>query len=367
MDAAGFVRALEQAAFGPFMGVPCSVFTPLIDHLGTLPADRHVLCTSEGEAMGLAGGFALAGRIPVVYMQNDGLGNAVNPLTSLQLLYGLPALLLVSWRGEPGQKDAPQHRVMGARLAGLLEQLQVPHVVLEPGADALERALAEARAHCAAQSTPFALIVRKGYFAAGGAPSGAGGPTDGGLAPRLDYIRLLAEAAAPGDVLLGATGFSGRELQQYTEHPGRFYMMGSMGCLPALGLGLAASHPKRTVFVLDGDGALLMKLGSLATIGRRRPANLVHLLFDNQAYESTGGQPTLAAGIDFCALARTCGYPAQEPIADPPAFRALLASLADRPKPLFGHVRVRCGTPAGLPRPEQPPERMRDDLMAFLG
>ena len=368
MDAAGFVRSLEQAGFGPFMGVPCSVFTPLIDHLGTLPADRHYVCTSEGEAMGLAGGFALAGRTPVVYMQNDGLGNAVNPLTSLQLLYRLPALLLVSWRGEPGQKDAPQHKVMGARLFGLLEQLQVPHAVLEPGPDALERALGEARAHVSARSTPFALVVRKGYFAPGAKPTAVPADADdSGLAPRLDYIRLLAAAAAPGDVLLGATGFSGRELQQYTEHPGRFYMMGSMGCLPALGLGLAESHPGRTVFVLDGDGALLMKLGSLATIGRRRPVNLVHLLFDNQAYESTGGQPTLAAGIDFCALARTCGYPAQESIADPQAFRALLAALAERPKPLFVHVRVRCGTPAGLPRPEQPPERMRDDLMAFLG
>ncbi|HOW45127.1 MAG TPA: phosphonopyruvate decarboxylase [Candidatus Aminicenantes bacterium] len=366
MDAAGFVRSLEQAGFGPFTGVPCSVFTPLIDHLGTLAPDRHYVCTSEGEAMGLAGGFALAGRNPVVYMQNDGLGNAVNPLSSLQLLYRLKALLLVSWRGEPGQKDAPQHRVMGARLTGLLEQLAVPYIVLEPGADALEQALEKARAHGAAQSTPFALIVRKGYFAPGAAPA-AVAAGDPGLAPRLDYIRLLAAAAAPGDILLGATGFSGRELQQYTEHPGRFYMMGSMGCLPALGLGLADSHPGRAVYVLDGDGALLMKLGSLATIGRRRPANLVHLLFDNQAYESTGGQPTLAAGVDFCALARACGYPAQESVASPEAFRALLGSLSGRPRPLFVHVRVRCGTPAGLPRPEQPPERMRDDLMAFLG
>lgn len=367
MDAAGFVRSLQRSEFGPFMGVPCSVFTPLIDHLGTLPPERHYVCTSEGEAMGLAGGFALAGRTPVVYMQNDGLGNAVNPLTSLQLLYRLPALLLVSWRGEPGQKDAPQHRVMGAQLTGLLGQLQVPYRVLAPGADELERALAEARAHVEAQSTPFALIVRKGYFDPAVRPTSASGASGPDLAPRLDYIRLLAGAAAPGDVLLGATGFSGRELQQYTEHPGRFYMMGSMGCLPALGLGLADCHRGRTVFVLDGDGALLMKLGSLATIGRRRPANLVHLLFDNQAYESTGGQPTLAAGIDFCALARECGYPAQAAIADLEAFRALLGSLPGRPKPLFVHVRVRCGTPAGLPRPEQPPERMRDDLKAFLG
>ncbi len=364
MDAAAFVRSLREAGFGPFMGVPCSVFTPLIDHLGTAPDGGHYICTSEGEAMGLAGGFALAGGLPVVYMQNDGFGNAVNPLSSLQLLYRLPALLLISWRGEPGQKDAPQHRVMGAVLRGLLEQFQVPHRVLEDGDEALAQALAQAREHGRVHSAPFAFIIRKGYFAPG---AKAVAPETEGLALRLDYIRLLEAAAAPEDILLGATGFSGRELQQYTGHRGRFYMMGSMGCLPALGLGLACRHPRRTVFVLDGDGALLMKLGSLATIGHYRPANLVHILFDNQAYESTGGQPTVAGGADFCAAARACGYPAQEEVSTPAQFQELLDALAGKTKPLFIRVRVRCGTPSGLPRPELPPEQMRDDLMAFLG
>jgi phosphonopyruvate decarboxylase len=345
------------------MGVPCSVFTPLIDHLGAQPGGEHFACTSEGEAMGLAGGFALAGKLPVVYMQNDGLGNAVNPLSSLQLLYGLPALLLISWRGEPGLKDAPQHKVMGAVLRGLLEQFQVPYRVLEDGEAELEQALVQAREHCRANSTPYAFIIRKGYFPPAGNAVPANEP---GLCQRLDYIRLLAGAARPDDILLGATGFSGRELQQYSEHRGRFYMMGSMGCLPALGLGLACSHPRRTVFVLDGDGALLMKLGTLATIGHYRPANFVHVLFDNQVYESTGGQPTVAGGTDFCAVARACGYPSQERVSAPARFQELLAALPAKAKPLFIHVRVRCGTPAGLPRPEQPPERMRDELMASL-
>jgi phosphonopyruvate decarboxylase len=143
-------------------------------------------------------------------------------------------------------------------------------------------------------------------------------------------------------------------------------MMGSMGCLSALGLGLASRHPRRTVFVLDGDGALLMKLGSLATIGNYRPANLVHVLFDNQVYESTGAQPTVASGVDFCAVARACGYPTQEEVSSISRFKELLATLPGRAKPLFVHVRINCGTPAGLPRPEQPPEKMRDDLMAYL-
>jgi phosphonopyruvate decarboxylase len=363
MDAAHFIRSLQSASLSPFLGVPCSVFTDLINRLGADAQSEHYICTSEGEAMGLAGGFALAGRLPVVYMQNDGFGNAVNPLTSLQLLYRLPALLLISWRGEPGLKDAPQHRVMGSALPGLLERLQVPQRILEDGSEALDRALAAAREHFRAASTPFAFIIRKNYFAAGEKIAAADAS---GLSPRLDYIRLLVEAAGHDDIILGATGFSGRELQQYTEHRGRFYMMGSMGCLPALGLGLACSQPRRTLFVLDGDGALLMKLGSLATIGHYRPANLVHVLFDNQAYESTGGQPTVSGGTDFCSVARACGYPLQEKVSSPSQFQTLLAALPGKAKPLFIHVRVRCGTPAGLPRPEQSAEHMRDELMSFL-
>jgi phosphonopyruvate decarboxylase len=363
MDAAEFIQSLRSASFSPYLGVPCSVFTPLIDRLGASAANEHFICTSEGEAMGLAGGFALAGRLPVVYMQNDGFGNAVNPLSSLQLLYHLPALLLISWRGEPDLKDAPQHRVMGLALRGLLEQLQVPYLVLEDGDEALNRALLKAREHCRTVSTPFAFIIRKSYFAPG---EKASSPAAGAFPQRLAFIQQLAELAGPQDILLGTTGFSGRELQQYTEHRGRFYMMGSMGCLPALGLGLAIQHPRRTIFVLDGDGALLMKLGSLATIGHYRPGNFVHILFDNQAYESTGGQPSLAPGTDFCAVARACGYPAQERVTTTVQFKNLLSALSSSAKPLFIHVRIRSGTPAGLPRPEKQPEQMRDDLMAFL-
>jgi len=363
MNAADFIRSLRAASFSPFMGVPCSVFSTLIHHLAAAAETEHYICTSEGEAMGLAAGFALSGRLPVVYMQNDGFGNIVNPLSSLQLLYRLPALLLISWRGEPGQKDAPQHRVMGGALRGLLEQFAVPHLVLEKGNAALCQALTQAQEHCRTAATPFAFIITKNFFAP---EQKTASPIDEKFAPRLAYINLLAEMADPRDILLGATGFSGRELQQYTDHRGRFYMMGSMGCLPALGLGLANQHPKRTVFVLDGDGALLMKMGSLATVGHYQPKNFVHVLFDNQAYESTGGQPSTAAGIDFCAVARACGYPAQERVTTTAQFQKLLSTLAHAAKPLFVHVRIRKGTPAGLPRPEQTPEQMRDALMTFL-
>ncbi len=176
MDSQLFIELLRDASCFPFMGVPCSVFTPLIDTLGSQFKPIHAICTSEGEAMGLAGGYALAGRRPVVYMQNDGYGNAVNPLSSLQLLYRLPALLLISWRGEPGRPDAPQHRVMGESIRHLLDQFSIPHLVLEDSREGLERALLKAKNHFAAESTPFAFLIPKGYFSAPhkAVPAGAG-------------------------------------------------------------------------------------------------------------------------------------------------------------------------------------------------
>lgn len=314
--------------------------------------------------MGLAGGFALTGCRPVVYMQDDGYGNAVNPLSSLQLLYRLPTLLLISWRGEPGRPDAPQHKVMGESIRDLLDRFSIPHLVLAEGEEFLRQAVDRASAHFAAESTPFALLVPKGYFSAG---DPAAAQEREGLRPRIDYLRILAGRVNPEDVMLGTTGVSGRELQQYVDHPGKFYMMGSMGCLPAIGLAIANRHPHRSVFVLDGDGALLMKLGTLATVGLYRPANYIHLCFVNNRYESTGGQPTAAPGVDFCRAAAACGYPSIEKVTTTEEFSSLLAHLPSIPKPLFVHVAVCCGTPEGLPRPEKTPVQMRDDLRAFLG
>jgi phosphonopyruvate decarboxylase len=364
MDTRVFIEQLRASSFFPFMGVPCSVFGPLIDELGSRYQSIHTVCTSEGEAMGLAGGCALAGRWPVVYMQNDGYGNAVNPLASLQLLYKLPALLLVSWRGEPGRFDAPQHRVMGESIRGLLERFSIPHLILEDSEEGLNKAIAKARDQLANESAPFAFIVPKGYFTIS-AQAGPAALPDRSL--RLDYLAVLSKHLLPEDVLLGATGFTGRELMQYIDHPGKFYMMGSMGCLPALGLGIARQCPRRRVFVLDGDGALLMKLGSLATVGLYRPANYIHICFDNHCYESTGGQPSAAAGVDFCAMAAACGYPGHEKITTLENFAMLLAGLAGKPKPFFAHVLIRPGTPHGLPRPERSPLQMRDDFRSFLG
>ena len=358
-----FVSLLKSTGFSPLMGIPCSVFKHLLNYIGDSDQIQNYLCSSEGEAMGLAAGFALSGKLPVVYMQNDGYGNAVNPLSSLQLLYKLPALLLISWRAEPGTKDAPQHQIMGKAILPLLDTFGIPHLILEDDVSKLSNDIATAKDHCTNKSAPFAFIIRRGYF---DQYDEVIPQSNDNLTRRMDYITLLTRNADRNDVFLGATGFSGRELYQRVAHKGRFYMMGSMGCLASTGLAIAIEYPERRVFVLDGDGSLLMKMGTLATIGHYQPGNLIHICFDNRGYESTGGQPTASSTTDFPSIARACGYRSVNSVRRVEDFQAILDDIAQYKNPHFIHVEIAPGTDDNLERPSDSPEEMRDSLMGFL-
>ncbi len=310
--------------------------------------------------MGLAGGFALAKQIPVVYMQSDGLGNAVNPLSSLQLLYKLPVLLLISWRAEPGIKDAPQHEVMGETLLDILNVFKIPFTILEDSEQHIEGSLRKAISYISESSTPVAFIVKKGYFEKYTSPIQPEESEAGYI--RLDYLKILESFLKQDDIVLGATGFSGRELHQKMEIKGKFYMMGSMGCLASIGLGLCESDPERRVFALDGDGALLMKMGTLSTIGYYHPANFIHILFNNSQYESTGGQKTASSVVNFSQIVKNCGYRSVLDINDPTGFETVLENIAQYDKPLFINIPVKSGTITELGRPTDAPEAMRDAI-----
>jgi len=359
-----FIEALQANGFGPLTGVPCSIFKELINYLQNENVIKHYICSSEGEAMGLAGGFALANRIPVAYMQSDGLGNAINPLSSLQLLYKLPALLLISWRAEPGLKDAPQHKVMGETLRDILTVFNIPFHVLEDSEQNLEESLRKTRQYINESSTPAGLIIKKGYFEKYNSPTQPDENEAGYI--RLDYLKILESFLKLDDIVLGATGFSGRELYQKMNLKGKFYMMGSMGCLASIGLGICESDPQRRVFVLDGDGALLMKMGTLSTIGYYKPANFVHILFNNGQYESTGGQKTASSVVHFSQVAKNCGYRSVLDVNDPAHFNNLLESITQYDKPLFINIPVKSGTIAELGRPSDAPEAMRDIIKELL-
>jgi len=354
-----FIAILQASGFGPITGVPCSIFKDLINYLQNEQIIKHYICSSEGEAMGLAGGFALARQLPVVYMQSDGLGNAINPLSSLQLLYKLPALLLISWRAEPGIKDAPQHKIMGETLRNLLKVFNIPYYVLEDDEHFLENSLRKAKQYVHESSTPVALIVKKGYFEK---YNGTVKTDEKAGYIRLDYLNVLESFLQPTDIVLGATGFSGRELYQKMGIKSKFYMMGSMGCLASIGLGLCETDHRRRVFALDGDGALLMKMGTFSTIGYYKPANFIHILFNNSQYESTGGQKTASSVVNFSQVAKNCGYRSVLDTNNPAEFKKVLENIAQYDKPLFINIPVKSGTIAELGRPTDTPEAMRDTI-----
>jgi phosphonopyruvate decarboxylase len=363
MTAEEFIATIREYEFGPFTGVPCSTLGPLIRVLEGLGEKEHLTASSEGEAMGVAGGLALAGRTPVVYMQNDGFGNAVNPITSLQLLYGLPCLLLISWRGRPGLPDAPQHLVMGQTIDRLLDLFKIPWQELKPRAEKVRDAVKWAWDTIAHSSLPCALIIPRGFFPSK-TPYNKSNDTD--LELRMTYLQRLAQCTGNKDVFIGTTGFCGREMETLYTARARFYMMGSMGCALSISLGLARERPDRSVFCLDGDGAVLMKMGTLATVGYYKPPNLCHICFDNRMYESTGGQKTTSENCDLAEVAQACGYGKSHLVRCLRDFEDRIHSFTHDTGPLFLHVLVRSGSRQDLARPASSPEQMRDALMGNL-
>lgn len=356
-----FVEKLTEFKFSPYMGVPCSVFKSLLNYISEDDNVESYICSSEGEAMGLSAGFALSGKTPVVYLQNDGYGNIVNPLSSLQLMYKLPTLLLISWRAEPGIKDAPQHIIMGKTILNLLDIFSIPYIILNE--DNLLESLIKAKEYIKNNSKPFAFIIKKGYFDSYNLSTKTGKQN---LYLRIDYLKILNKYVLSTDLLLGSTGYCGRELYQTINHKQKFYMMGSMGCLSSIGLGIAIENPNKRIFVLDGDGALLMKMGSLSTIGHYLPKNLIHICFDNNSYESTGGQPTTANTTDFAKVALACGYKTAVKIYRLNGFEAILSNLKMNENPKLIHIKIKSGSIEGLQRPKETPEEMRDNLRKFL-
>ncbi|MFQ5635690.1 MAG: thiamine pyrophosphate-dependent enzyme, partial [Gammaproteobacteria bacterium] len=236
----------------------------------------------------------------------------------------------------------------------------------------VDGALARADAHMRAERRPFALIMRKGSVAGHplravpGETVTAVGPASHPTptASRADMLQAVQAAAAPGDVLVATTGYTGRELCALEDRANQFYMVGSMGCAPSLGLGMAIARPERRIVVLDGDGAALMRLGAMTTLGHRRPDNLVHVLFDNGMHESTGGQTTASASTDFPGMAAACGYPRVVVAATPDA---LARALQDADRRLsFVYAPTVPGVAAGLPRPKIAPPEIAARLRACL-
>jgi phosphonopyruvate decarboxylase len=322
----------------------------------------------------IAAGSELGGAAAIAMFQNSGLGNAVSPLTSLTHTFRIPVLLIVTWRGEPGgAADEPQHGLMGEITPAMLELMQIPWALFPKAEAEIGPALDRALAHMRAERRPYALVMQKGSVAESKlaqAPA-AEAPAPSAPLPRARARHTRREmlaairAAAGRDLLIATTGYTGRELFALGDGPNQLYMVGSMGCAVSLALGLALARPERRVIAIDGDGALLMRLGALSTAGAERPPNLVHVLLDNGLHESTGGQTTASASVDFCALAHAGGYPQVAAINDPAALAAALASR--QPGLRFIHAPIVPGIPERLPRPSMTPAEVALRLRAHLG
>ena len=377
IDADLFVNTARECGFGLWSGVPCSYLTPFINYVIDAPDSQYVPAANEGDAVAIAAGSRLAGVPAIALFQNSGLGNAVNPLTSLTHTCRIPILVIATLRGEPGgPRDEPQHTLMGGITTSLLELMEIPWEYFPVEARAVPAALGRALALMDRHRSPYAFVMRKGSVRPHALRTGldprpvktysdppAAAPAE---ATRGDLLRVVQASVDPTrDAIVATTGFTGRELYACSDRENQFYMVGSMGCGSSLGLGLALAQPQRRVIVLDGDGAALMRLGALTTIGYQRPANLVHILLDNTMHESTGGQGTVSHSIDFCALAAACGYQRILRVATADALRQALhpagAGLC------FVHAKIKPGTPNDLPRPAIAPPEVAARFEAFLG
>lgn len=376
MIAAGsFLDAGHAAGFDFYTGVPCSFLTPLINGAINDKRFAYIAAASEGESVAIASGAWLAGRRTVVMCQNSGLGNAINPLTSLNYPFNIPTLLVVTWRAGPGLKDEPQHELMGRVTPALLDLIEVPRRPFPTQEDEVTTAIQDARAEMDRTGRPFAFIMQKGDVAEGGdaneAPPvrPAGGIDDrlrGGRRPsRYDTLGALLAVVPDNAGIIAATGKCGRELFTIADRPQHLYQVGSMGCAGAMGLGVAL-NVRTPVVVLDGDGAALMKMGTMATIGAYAPENLIHVVLDNGTYDSTGGQATVSASADFAGVAASCGYPKSHRCDGLDGFGRAMNEALSEPGPHLIHMRIAPGSLAKLGRPTVNPSEVALRFRAFL-
>jgi phosphonopyruvate decarboxylase len=373
--AESFLTESLAAGFDFYSGVPCSFLTPIINR--TIDDQRltYVGAASEGEAVAVAAGAWLAGRGTAVMFQNSGLGNAVNPLTSLNYPFRVPTLLICTWRGAPGIKDEPQHELMGQITAALFDTMRIPHRPFPQSDSAIVSALKEAKAAMETSQLPFAFIMEKGDVAEEKLAASPPAPRAPGLRhdrrargqypTRYAALECLLAEIPDAAAVIATTGKCGRELFTLADRPQHLYQVGSMGCASGMGLGVAL-NAARPVVVLDGDGAALMKMGTLATIGAYAPRNFVHVVFDNASHDSTGGQPTVSPVVDFATVALACGYAHAHAADDLGGFAGALKDSFAAPGPHLIHLRVAPGSLDKLGRPTVTPPEVARRFKAFL-
>jgi phosphonopyruvate decarboxylase len=355
-----------------FVGVPDSLLKDfcayVTDHA---PKGDHVIAANEGNAVALAmGHFLGTGEPGLVYMQNSGTGNAVNPLLSLAdpEVYSIPMLLVIGWRGEPGVKDEPQHVKQGRRMIELLDAMEVPWFLLPPSPGEARSTIVEAGQVMHQRMGPVAILVRAGTFQPYELAHDV--VTDFPM-NREDAVKCIAGQLAEKDIVVATTGKTSRELYEYRVAQGSsgndFLTVGGMGHTSSIAMGIARVQPDRLVVCLDGDGSVIMHMGALGVIANAGPANLLHVVINNGAHDSVGGQPTVGYDIDIPGIAIACGYREGISVSKPQELEEQIVRLREHPGPVLLEVKVNKGARPDLGRPKSTPLENRDALMARLG
>ncbi|MCH8044722.1 MAG: phosphonopyruvate decarboxylase [Planctomycetes bacterium] len=367
-----FVGWLTAAGVDFYAGVPDSLLKPVCFYLDDHAGDKHVVAANEGGAVALACGYHLAtGKLPLVYLQNSGQGNTINPLLSLadRDVYSIPLLLLIGWRGEPGGKDEPQHVKQGKVTVGLLEAMDIPHRVLAAEHDAARRCVEELLTIAATENRPVALLVCKGTFE-------PYQPKDQKTAgdfemTREQAVEAVVEALDETDAIVSTTGMISRELYEYRDRQGQghqreFLTVGSMGHASQIAMGIALARPDRQVFCLDGDGAMLMHMGAAAIVGAAGVTNFKHVLFNNGVHDSVGGMASAGLKVSFTQIVKACGYTEAWHIERRVDLAEKVAQLRSARGPAMLEIMVQTGARADLGRPRTSPIENKTAFMEFL-
>lgn len=367
-----FYHTLASNGISFFTGVPDSLLKDICAYITDNTDDRHhIIAANEGAAVGIAAGHHLATReIPLVYMQNSGLGNAVNPLLSLadELVYSIPMLLMIGWRGEPGVKDEPQHKKQGLVTPDLLDAMQIPYMILSGEEAAAKEQVTDIMERCRNSSSPHAIVIRKGTFGKYALRHKA---ENRHIVSREEALKIVVGSMPSDAVAVSTTGKLSRELFEYREalrqgHDRDFLTVGSMGHSSSIALGIALEKPERPVYCLDGDGAFLMHTGAISNIGILKVQNYRHIVFNNGAHESVGGQPTVGFEVDIPVIAKACGYAAAFTAKNEEEIWQGLQKMRYTKGPALLEIRVRTGSRDNLGRPTTTPVENKNAFMDNL-
>lgn len=366
-----FIEKLRAEGVDFYTGVPDSLLKNVCAYITDNVDERHnIIAANEGGAVALAAGYHLAtGKVGCVYMQNSGEGNAVNPLASLtdKEVYHIPVLLLIGWRGRPGVHDEPQHVKQGKITTGLLNVMGINYEVLSKEEDQATKQIEKAMCRIRETGDAYALVIEKDTFDSYTLQNTV--KNDYSMS-REEAIRIVAASLPSNAVIVSTTGMISRELFEYRTARGQgherdFLTVGSMGHASQIALGIALQHPERKVYCFDGDGASIMHMGNMAIVGSKHPENYVHVIFNNGAHDSVGGQPTVGHEIDLVEIAHAMHYDHAECVWTPEQLKEALDDMFTQGLQLI-EIRVKKGNRKDLGRPTTTPIQNKEALMEFL-